>query len=376
MNTLRIIGPCILAVAGWAQATPQVYQGHVGNAPVVMEFEIAQDGHVEGRYFYRKYHNDIVLSGKKMEDGHLRLGENLPYDSERTDIVIKPQGKAWVGEWKGPKATAALPMQLAPLDTDALKPLDPAIAGWKTRAPYDYARLSGLLFKPGKTQKFNGYNLQWMEEPVSKVKLFRVQDGLPADVLTRLNRTLAERQWREVDSYFNCMGGAARSASGSYEQTVTPRFINSRFLSISLFTQYDCGGAHPDFADTPLNLDLKNGKELQLEALLWLGKGSAKLARKPDGSRVNYQYEEKVLAPWLQRTMKPRYPKNKASGPDGCDYNDASVWQFVTWYLTPQGLYISPSFPRAARACEYPEWSILPWKVVNQHPGSLGGGLP
>ena len=377
MKTRHIMAGFLLLATGAVQAGAQVYQGRVGNAPIVMEFDVGQDGQVDGRYFYRKYHADIALSGKRGADGALSLGENLPYDSERIDIVLKPQGKGWVGEWKGPKAKTALAMELVPLDVAALRPFDPASAVAKQESAYDYARLSGLVFKPGKTQKFNGYNLQWMEEPVSKITLFRVQDGLPADTLTRLNRMLAERQWREVSGYFGCMGGAARSSGGGdYEQTITPRFINGRFFSASVFTSYYCGGAHPDFGDNPINLDLKTGKELQLEDLLWLGKAEVRLPRKTDGSRVDYQYEEKTLGPWLQRAMKQQHPKDMVSDPEGCDYNDPSVWQFVSWYLTPKGLYVGPSFPRVARACEYPEWSVLPWKLVNQHPGALGVTQP
>ncbi|TCW31947.1 hypothetical protein [Gulbenkiania mobilis] len=362
--------------AACAQAVGQTYQGRIGTQPVVMELAIGKDGQVQGRYFYRKYHADIALSGQRTQDGRLQLGENLPYDRSRTDFTLQAQGQGWQGQWKGPKARTALPVVLVPLEVSALRPFDPLVGAWKQQDPYTYARLSGLVLRPGGRQSFAGHSLRWMEEPVSGVRMFRVETGLSEDVQARLNRLLAERQWQEVQAAFDCRGGAARYGGGEFEQTVTPGFLNARLLSVSIFTSYDCGGAHPDFGDRPLNLDLASGRELQLEDLLWLGKGTPRLPRKPDGSRPEYRYETETLAPWLVRTMQRLHPHQMKAEPEGCDYTDPGVWQFVSWYFTPKGLYVGPSFARVARACEYPDWSWLPWSVVKQHPGSLATALP
>ncbi|WP_287878961.1 hypothetical protein [Aquitalea sp.] len=374
----RFSGWLLLALAQGVLAAPQLFQGRVGAAAVVMELDIAQDGQVEGRYFYRKHHRDLALSGKQQADGSLQLGENLQYDEQRNDITLRSQGSGWAGEWHGPKASKPVPVSLTPY-VQAQWPAssDTALNPVRQRSAYDYVRLMDLQLKPGKRERVQGHTLQWWDEPVSKIRLFRVQDGYPAASLQRLNQVLAERQWQEVASYFDCQLGGTRTAGADFEQTVTPHLLGNKLFSVSIFTSYYCGGAHPDFGDNPLTLDVASGKQLQLEDLLWVGKGKPQLARKAGGERADYQYEEQILAPWLVHTMTRLYPaQTKPGTEDECDYRDPQVWQFVSWYATPQGLTLGPSFARVARACEYPEWSVLPWSVLKQHPGARADLLP
>jgi len=368
----------LLGLALGAEAAPQLLQGHIGNAAVVMELTIEPDGQVDGRYFYRRYHRDLALSGKRQADGSLQLGENLHYDEVRSDLTLHPQNGGWVGEWHGPKAAKALAVSLSPYAREQWPASsDSALHPVRQRSGYDYVRMVDLPLKAGKRERVQGHTLQWWAEPVSKIRLFRVLDGYPEASLQRLNQQLAERQWQEVASYFDCQLGGVRAAGADFEQTITPRLLGSKLFSVSIFTSYYCGGAHPDFADNPLNLEVGSGRELQREDLLWLGKGKPLLARKPGGERTDFQYEENVQAPWLAHTMARLYPTDSQPGQDDdCNYRDPQVWQFVSWYATPQGLYLGPSFARVARACEYPAWSVLPWPLVKQHAGARAELLP
>lgn len=87
-----------------------------------------------------------------------------------------------------------------------------------------------------------------------------------------------------------------------------------------------------------------------------------------------------MLGPGLARLFKQLYPAemtmSAGSADDGCRYDDPEVWSLPSWHLRLQGLYLGPGFSRVQRACEGPEWSALPWSVVNQHPGRLGSDLP
>jgi hypothetical protein len=254
---------------------------------------------VEGRYFYRKHHRDLALSGKQQADGSLQLGENLQYDEQRNDITLRPQGSGWAGEWHGPKASKAVAISLTPypqaqwpVSSDAaLNPVRQRSAtimcGWwicRSRL----ASVSGCRATPcngGTSRSARSVCSGWwmaIRPPACSG-----------------NQVLAERQWQEVASYFDCQLGGTRTAGADFEQTVTPHLLGNKLFSVSIFTSYYCGGAHPDFADNPLTLDVASGKQLQLEDLLWVGKGKPQLARKAGGERADYQYEEQVLAPWL-----------------------------------------------------------------------------
>lgn len=362
---------------GTAQAESLLLQGTIGRAAVVLELDIGADGRVDGRYFYRKYQQDIALSGQRQADGSLLLDENPGDAGQRSELTLRPQGPGWQGKWQRVKARTALPIALSPLAAAQLAPShDPALQPFRQSSPYDYERMAAMKLQPGKHERFQGYTLQWWLEPESGIRFFRLLDGFNPEVMKRLNLRLAERQWQEVTDYFNCqLAGNQREIGAEYEQTVTPRLINRHLLSVSVLTSYYCGGLHPDEVDAPLNLDVETGRELQLEDLLWLGKGKPQLPRKANGDRVDYQYEEKMLAPWLLRQLVRLHPDEFKPDDFSCDYRNPEMWQLVHWYASPQGLYVGPSFP-VERGCEEPEWSVLPWSLVRQHPGAANYRLP
>lgn len=352
-------------IAARAQAEPQVWQGRIGSAPIVMELGSDSADHA-ARYFYRKYNIDILLAVEKTESGKLSLTGSEA--NER--MVLIQKGKGWEGQWQGPEGKK-LPVTLEPLDLSTIKikyPLD-------NMSYYDIAKAAGMRLKAGKKEKFMGHTIEWMEEPTTKINMFRVRDGFPDKTLARINAVLEERQRREIYTYFDCV---MNMNGGTYDQKVTPRFLNARFLSVSIFTDYYCGDAHPDFGDNPLNLNIENGKFLELEDFLWVGTGEPQSFPAGDWTLKNIEYWTDIRSPWLLKTLTRLYPKEMEDPPEGtgCDYSDAEIWKFVTMYLTPQGIYVGPVFPRAARVCEWPEWSILPWGVVNKHPGKLKGNLP
>ena len=132
-----------------------------------------------------------------------------------------------------------------------------------------------------------------------------------------------------------------------------------------------------------MTLDVASGRELDLEDILWLGRGKpVRYLRGGNGHTRDFdafsRYRDKQFAPWVVDHFKSLYPKMMmpTAKDDECNYADPSVWQFVSWYLTPKGVYLGPSFPRVARACEYPDWSVVPYRLVNRHRGPARVRLP
>ena len=101
-------------------------------------------------------------------------------------------------------------------------------------------------------------------------------------------------------------------------QDVTPTFISPSVISLNISTSYDCGGAHPDFGDSPLNIDVKTGHPLSLEDVLWVGEGQPilhadryrggdqPLTEAEDAARSKYQRE--IFKPWLIKQLTALYP--------------------------------------------------------------------
>ncbi|WP_047236988.1 hypothetical protein [Chromobacterium subtsugae] len=360
----------------WALAAPvhaDVWQGELGGAPVVMEWSVDNEGEVDGRYFYRKFHNDIALTGKRDAQGALRLSESLGHGEARADLALRPSGTGWVGEWREPKTKRALPVTLTPLAMSSEEGTDEA--DWID--DYNRARLADLRLRRVGEQVFLGHRLSWWEEPVSRIRWFRLESGYSADAMARLNRIFERRQWRAVVDAFECVAAAQGSTLGRYQQAVTPRLLTPRVVSISIETSAFCGGAHPDSGDAPLNMEVASGRVLHLEDVLWLGRGEPQDARGEDGLLRDAGYESKVLQPWLASVFGKLYPREMAGGEGGgCDYRGPEAWNAFNWYLTPKGMQIGAFFARARKDCDNPAWSLLPWALVRQHPGVLTPRLP
>lgn len=367
--TRLLLGVGCLLLAMAAQAG-EVYQGKVGRMPVVMTLDASSDGTVSGRYFYRKYRKDIPLSGK-WEGKNLLLSEGWNNsEPEKIAMRLERAGNGLRGEWVGKKPISIV---LTVVDGRAIQIPDPVLASWRQRDPYELLRLEGLSLKTNKSEPFQGYGLQWLQEPQSNITLFRITSGLPAEQLGKLNHVLADRQWIEVASYFQCMSSPM---GGEFDQTVTPHLISPNLLSASIFTGYFCGGAHPDFGDSPLNIDVATGEVLALEDLLWVGSGAPVKFDKKSYDPAESDYKAKSLAPWIVKEFQRLYPNEMVPDPEECNYADPSVWEYASWYMTENGIVLDPSFPRVERNCELTEWSILPWSVIKQHPGRLSRLIP
>ena len=356
-----------------AEEGRRVFTGTLGKMPIVVELNTTQQDEVTGRYFYEKYYRDLELSGSLQDstlnlvEGNNRYGDDKPLPT----LKLKTTANGWQGEWQNPKGKR-LPIQL----TEAKLPAPtattlPFIATLPKDDPYEYLRLQGLKLKPGKKENFMGYDLQWWTEPESKISLFSVESGYTKEEQQRINNHLLGRLWTEVISYHACMLQGGENAE--QWQSVAPTFLSPDVVSLNINTGYDCGGAHPDVGNSPINLNAHTGEAIKLEDVLGVGREGSSTG---DGTGS----QSDVFVQWLIKQFTSLYPnemKKPAEGDeDGCDYTDENVWVVSDWYFTAKGIYLGPYFPRVQRGCDEPEWTILPYSVVKQHPGAVKLQLP
>ncbi|UHM91157.1 hypothetical protein [Rahnella victoriana] len=375
----------VLSLPALAEEPPLVYTGTLGKTSIVIELDLNKPDEVTGRYFYQKYRLDLPLNGA-LDGQDLKLQEGLDDfdDTPRPELSLtKDENGGWQGSWTNPQGKT-LPVTLKPAQLPATAADDGYLSSLIHTDPYEYLRLSALELKAGKSENFMGYQLQWWTEPQSKISFFEIISGYPEASLPAINQKLRARLWQEVSGWHACMLGASRFGQGEYRQTVTPEYLSTDVVSISVFTTYDCGGAHPDFGEAPVNLNAKTADTLTLEDVVWVGEGAPfhylntedhALTGKNDVDFDTFaQYREKAWAPWLVKQLTAAYPqqmkKPTEESDDDCDYSDPSVWQFPAWYFTQKGLYFDPTFARVLRSCESPEWSVLPWSAMKGHAGS------
>lgn len=127
---------------------------------------------------------------------------------------------------------------------------------------------------------------------------------------------------------------------------------------------------------------MATGQELTLEDVLWVGEGKPfhyELDEKGGTSFDTYSnYRTNTLAPWIVSQLKAAHPDDMKAPEtkDDCDYTDEQVWDFPSWHFTEKGLYVGPYFARVMRACEGPDWSVIPYSVMKGHPGGMKVQLP
>lgn len=371
-----------------AEEGRRVFTGTLGKMPIVLELNTTQQDEVTGRYFYEKYHRDLELSGSLQDstlnlvEGNNRYGDDKPLPT----LKLEETASGWQGEWQSPQGKK-LPVKLAaaklPAPTSATLPF---VAALPNDEPYEYLRLQGLKLKPAKKENFMGYDLQWWTEPETKISLFSVESGLSKDDQQRVNQQLLGRLWNEVISYHSCQLRGGENVE--FMQQAEPKMISPAVVSLNISTSYYCGGAHPDFGDSPLNIDVKTGHPLSLEDVLWVGEGKPLLHAERDSlgdkplseaeSDARYRYVSKELVPWVIQQFTALYPTEmkKPAQDDDCDFTDESIWGTTPWYFTDKGLYLGAYFARVQRSCDRPDWSILPYSVVKQHPGAVELQLP
>ncbi|MDI2591491.1 hypothetical protein POF45_08655 [Pseudomonas sp. 681] len=379
LTGLIVLACSTFSTALRAENGTHVYTGTLGKMPIVLEVNTTNG---DGRYFYQKYRQDLVLSGTK--EGDTLLLDEGDQDEPRSKIRLKAKPDGWSGDWTSPKGkTLKIELQqarMAPVASGTL----PYLIRLHDKSPYEYLRLQGLKLKQGQTETFMGYTLQWWSEPQSNIALFEVVSGYSPQALQRINQQLMAHLWQGVVQYFGC---TINGAAGSYTQESQPMWMTSNVMSVVTSSEYYCGGAYPDQNNEALNLDTKTGKALTLEDVLWVGQG------KPLHFEENYdddeysstlfdpysEYRSKELAPWLVAQLLKLYPDQMTKTPEGeddCNYSDEDPWRFSGWEFAENGIRLAPSYPHAAAVCANIGWSVLPYSLIKQHPGGVALQLP
>ncbi|CAD5199547.1 RsiV family protein [Pseudomonas sp. FEN] len=365
------IALCMPCVAYAASGT-QVYSGTLGKMPIMLEFDFSRTDGIWGRYFYQKYHSDLVVSGTLQgQDLELTEDRNDKRISDIPSLHLSPTDKGgWQGVWKD-TAGKVLPIELTPAEIPP--PSEKTQPGWQAiydTSRYDYLRVQGLPLKAGKVETVMGHTLQWWHEPVSQLSMFEITSGYTAEQRRRINQQLRASLWAEVVNYNDCMLGGGHM-DASFGETVTPHLLAPGVVSAGISSAYYCG-AHPASSYTALNFDVKSGKRLTLENVLWVGKGEV-LQDSHDGWEAYGDYRKTQLVPWLINQLKVIAPMNmkKPASEYECDFNDPDIWQYAYWYFTPKGINFAPYPDGISHACEGPEWSVVPYAQIKRTPGDM-----
>jgi len=180
--------------------------------------------------------------------------------------------------------------------------------------------------------------------------------------MQKINTALLEKQIEETLNFFDC----SAAKNGEYYLDVNEIFSTDNLFSLNITVSYYCGGAHPDFGSEGLNFNAKTGELLTLDDVVWFDN------KKPPAANSDswYEYRDSVFANKIIEIFKKLYPakmKTPKDNEEECDYSDPEVWNYVNWNFTDKGLHLGAYFARAARACDDPEWAVIPYRILKNY---------
>lgn len=344
---------CALMLPASASAAPErVFEGVAGTARIVVA--ITEDkGEVDGHYFYQTSRLDIDLSGTA-------AGTTLTLESRTTGdhLLLKriePNLNGTLTTAKGRSLSVSLHPATVPAGLPADLPSKLSV--------YERWHLAGLHLTPQQAETINGKTIRWYREPLSGIRLFRIERGYPTAAAAAVNHALARNQWQNVSGWFACTGSDGQPGT-DVAQAEKP-WLGVNHMSYRWTESWSCAGtAHPDFGTVGHSYDMATGGELVLDAVLHFGSEPVPAA----DSDPWYTYRTKRFAPGVVALLKRFHPDEmqppSKGDDDECDYSDPEVWDFPAWALSEKGLWLGAYFPRAQRPCDAPDWAVIPWSSL------------
>jgi len=325
-------------IAGAAAASapaelPGIWQGTVGDLPVRACFARPEQWGSFGAYFYLSRRRLIALDGADGESVTFHEGGGADPNRPRWRIERADAGRL-TGQWTGGGRT--LPVRLSRVaETGGESPCgslafhQPRLAGVRTvSAP---ATMDGVAYT--RITLDHGGRFE------ASVETFALAGA--SEAARRINAILAQALANDPPEWFECLRAPLEQSpfEGSFNQSLAPALISTRWMSV--IEQHDgfCGGNHPNVGRTYRTFDLAMGREIDLHD--WLN-ATAVQREGPAGS----EEEIKTLRPALREFILAGWHAEQAE----CEEGVRSI-EFWNIGLTREALIFSPQLPHVAQAC-------------------------
>ena len=230
--------------------------------------------------------------------------------------------------------------------------------------PFAAALLADVSFQKTATSTVHGKTLQWYRDPDSSLEHPLIASGYPDAERDALNQYLRAQALNTLAARRECLAAlpADKRAALQYRTTITPTLTNDRYLSQHIHEENNCGT--PYSGDYGITYSITAGRGLELEDLLWLGDTPPHPLA--DNNPAD-QAERERRAQWLLATLQTVAPQTMQDYP-----YQPHHYLYPYFYLTPQGVYIGPLLPARAAAHARPAATIIPYALLQKHPGILG----
>ncbi|GAA6764272.1 DUF3298 domain-containing protein [Flavobacterium sp. CGRL1] len=337
-------------------------EGTLGKSTIFMTIQVYKsdkETNLTAVYFYKNSLKDIKLEAKLKDNNYTFYFK--PGDVVTEKFYLKKSGNNFEGFWYDAKEKQ-LAVHLEPVNFENYK------SNIKIR--FDDERLNlvkykFLEFKKQKTTLYNNKEIVWYSEKHCDSDFFRLGADFSEKNKTVINPILEQIHIQNTLNQLNCSSSFEYSNGQGIESTATINFLNTNLLGFEIFASYYCGGAHPDFGGSGYLIDLNNGKQYEIDDILAFDKSVT--GDKENNFDAFSKYRTDYFAPRLLAVVNSQhhFEKPKNVDDDPCDYTNEEYWNFPSWSYTEKGIEFTPTFYRAARACE--ESFLVPFEKLKKY---------
>lgn len=330
-----------------------VWQGTVGTLPVRACLSQTSEDYARGSYYYMSKLVPIALQ-KEEAAGAWSEHEGGAEDSGGNWTLANDGDNRLTGQWRS--GTKNLPIVLTRVAAPAndfgpcnssefhaprVRPIRVTSAP-ETRDGIAYTKLTYNL-GPG--------------FPDSSIVGFAIREQQPGDrainAALRVDTTKPDADYLACDHQQVAMQGTA----GSFSYEAEPDLLTADFLSATISSGGDCGGAHPDDSTFHRTFDRKTGHAVDLGN--WFNARGVKARTAGDDS----PYRE--LTPALRSAVLRHFKFEESECREAV--SSADYWDIA---LGRTGLAFTPSLPHVAEACAEP--ATVPFRELSAWLSSAG----
>lgn len=315
-----------------------VWRGTLGSQPVQACIN-HREGDNFGAYYYQAHLQAIALQ-QSNEDSRTFI-EGVDRDDAKAPrwTFENSSADALTGHWV--QGTRSLPIKLSRVPGLRLKEDETPCGSMLFQAP----RLQGMrtIAKPATVQGVRYtrliLDLRGHFGDDINVETFALAGNNPA--IQRINAKLREPLTGKRTEWLDCVRQAWNFGpyGASTGETISPRMVTHKWLTVMDESGWDCGGAHPEDASVPRLFDLETGSEVDLHD--WLSEKAIERER-----FKGIAEEAKMLRPaFLSFLLSGWKPADEECG------EPVRTEQFWRIELTRTGFTFAPELPHVATPC-------------------------
>jgi len=332
-------------------------QGKVGERTLVAKILCFDESPIRNMsYFFDDTKKDCSFKGRIMGNAWRFYSEKLPGIEPKTGneemLISENKNGTWRGYWIDDKGVK-INLTLSPI-IDVPSSKFNYFSQINNLDLYDAYRISKINLSKVKTDKtFKNFSTDWFLEKESGISFFRLRSLNKNLKLDSLNVALQSIHLTLIQNYLHFNPDRKELKFTPEILYLTDKLISFKIISNTVFKSQN-----PFKSQQLITLDIKSGKPIDLERLLWFGKKTAKKPSVNDLQEV-YEYRKYVFAPKIFSILKTLYPdkmKNTA-----CGLNKVDTWSIPAYAVTKKGLLLG-FFPSGN--CSIQDWAIIPYKML------------